>query len=60
MDSFYLGQLTKMQTKVTIEKSDHTSTVLRQNPQGTGIVNDYLETSTPSLYKREFFNQMFG
>ena len=59
-DSFYLGQMTKMQTKVTIEKSDHTTTVLRQNPQGTGIVNDYLETSTPSFYKREFFNQMFG
>ena len=56
-DPSVLSQMTKQKTTVAIEKSDN-STKEFVVTRG-GILQEYAETSTPSLYTRDFFDEMF-
>ena len=55
-DERKLSGLTNTKTKLKFVKLDGTTKIVKPNIKG---VKDYLETSTPSLYKRDKFDKMF-
>ena len=56
MDERKLSAMTETRKSLKVVKSDGTETTLKKNVNG---LQDYLETSTPSLYKRDYFHKMF-
>ena len=55
-DERKLSGLTNLKTKLEFVKYDGTTKTVKPGVKG---VKDYLETSTPSLYKRDKFDKMF-
>ena len=55
-DERKLSGLANLKTKLKFVKLDGTTATVKPNIKG---VKDYLETSTPSLYKRDKFDKMF-
>ena len=55
-DERKLSGLANLKTKLKFVKYDGTTKTVKPGVKG---IKDYLETSTPSLYKRDKFNKMF-
>lgn len=56
MDERKLSAMAKTKDKLKIVKSDGTETTISTKVKD---VQNYLETNTPSMFKRDFFDQMF-